>query len=182
MERYEIKHQPMKNGVDEARKRVYKKIETEHKIWYIACQENAGDDLYVFIKNENPTNSFKGFGGGTLYFELEDGVIDAVKGPWHSNCRSLLEDTGIDLTQTALTFGVIGKERNFGEKYETYIDDLLYKDDDWTIGDFNRIKNKAQKFADELNIKVWYYSQSQGGSTTAWLDPTGVVIPFKPIN
>ena len=178
MKRYEIKHQPTLFGRDEVKKRTFKKVETDKKIWYIPVQDNAADDLHVQIKGEgSQLGSFQGYGGATLEFLLEDGTIDKVKGPWHSNSISLLADTGIDLTKRTMTIGAIGKDRTF-EGNTTFLEDVLYEDTDWVVGDFNRIKEMAQEFADDLGIKVWYYSQTNGGSSTCWLDPTGVDIPF----
>jgi len=180
MTRYEVKHQPTRFGRDEVKKRVYRKVETEAKIWYIPIQDNAADDLHVFIKNKGgKIGSFEGYGGATLNFLLEDGTTDAVKGPWHSNSLSLFNDTGIDLRNNTITIGAIGKDRTF-EGNTTFLEDVLYEDTDWVLGSFNRIKDMAQEFADKLGIKVWYYSQSTGGSSTCWLDPIGIVIPFPP--
>jgi len=179
MTRYEIKQQPTRFGMDEVNRRVFKKVETKTKIWYIPIQDNAADDLHVLIKNENPNSGFKGYGGATLSFALEDGTVDMVKGPWHSNSDSLLADTGIDLKNKTLTIGAIGKDRIFEDR-RTFLEDILHEDTDWVLGSFNRIKDMAQKFADDLGIKVWYYSQSTGGSSTCWLDPTGIEIPFPP--
>lgn len=172
MTRYEIKQQPVKSGFYEVSKRTFKKVETDKKIWYIPIQENVADDLHVFIKGDGKFGSFEGYGGATLDFLLEDGTIDKVKGPWHSNPDSLLADTGIDVRDKTLTIGAIGKYRTYedeGNKY--YLEDVLYEDTDWVVGNYYRIKNMAQDFANELGIKIWYHSQTSGGASIAWVDP-----------
>lgn len=171
MIRYKIKDESCRLFNYDNSDNVYKKIETKSNVWYVSLASNAGDDIYVYVKNEDPDSYFKGYGGATLMFKLEDGTIDAVKGPWHSNSGALLSDTGYDVTNKFYTFGVIGKGRAFDDDHVAYIDDVIYKDETWTIGGFNRISEMAQKMADQLNVKVWYYVQSIGGSTTAWKDP-----------
>jgi len=177
--RYEIKHQSLKSDMKEFYPKLYRKVETISKIWYIPIQDNAADDIHVFIKGDGgKIGRFQGYGGATLNFSLEDGTIDRVKAPWHSNSIALYNDTGIDLRDKTLTIGAIGKDRVY-EGQIGYLEDLLYEDKDWVLGSFDRIRDMAQKFADDLGIKVWYYSQSTGGSSTCWLYPTGIEIPFK---
>ena len=170
MKNYEIKRQPMKSGMAEVEIRKFKKVETHTKIWYIPIQDNPADELHVFIKKENPNSCFKGYGGATLKFLLEDGIVDEVKGPWHSNADSLFSDTGIDLRDKYKTIGAIGKGRAY-EDGKSYITDVLHEDTDWVVGSFDRLEEMAQKFADELGIEISYYSQSSGGSRTSWAMP-----------
>ena len=171
MTRYQIKQQPTKCGMTEVKRRIFKKVETNKKIWYIPIQDNVADDLHVFIKGTGKLDYFEGYGGAIIDFLLEDGTIDKVKGPWHSNPDSLLQDTGIDVRDKTITIGAIGRSRVFDDDNE-FIEDILHEDKDWVLGSFRRIKNMAQQFADELGIKIWYYSQSSGGFTTGWADPT----------
>lgn len=170
MERYKVEHQPMRFGKDEVKKRVFKKVETHSKVWYIPIQDNAADDIHVCIKNENKIGGFRGYGGATLQFLMEDGTVDDVNGPWHSNSDSLYRDTGIDLRDKTATFGVIGKGKTYEGNY-TYIEDVVHKDDDWTLGSFYRIENLAQTFADNIGQRTYFYSQSTGGSHIGWKDP-----------
>jgi hypothetical protein len=178
MEKYKVKHEEVRFGRDEVNKRTFKKVETDAKIWYIPIQENPADDLHVFIKTENTQlGGFRGYGGATLNFLLEDDTIDAVQGPWHSNPDSLLADTGIDLKDKSLTFGVIARERIY-EGNDTILNDVLYKDAEWVVGKYTRIKELAQTFANVYEDKIYYYTQSTGGSTLGWMDPE----KFEPEN
>jgi len=170
MEEFKIGKAPMISGQGEIQKRIFKKIEGKKGIWYIAKQKNPADNIYVTSKNKDGYSD--GFAGATLSFELEDGTIDKVQGPWHSNSASLFNDTGYDIINKHLTFGVIAK--NFKrDKDNPYgiITDIIYKDDDWVVGPFNRIKQKAQEIANELGERVIYYQKSQGGSIRSWCDP-----------
>lgn len=162
----------MKSGMHEAETKKFKKIETERKVWYVSAQDNSADNVYVSIKGEKPDGCFRGFGGATLKFALEDGTVDEVTGPWHSNTEALFNDTGLDIRDRHMTFGAVGKDRVYDDDHKRcFLSDVMFEDDDWVIGSFHRIKDIAQKLADESGERVWYYSQSQGGSTTSWLDP-----------
>lgn len=170
MEEFEIKHQPMTCGQEELSVRTYKKIiKGKRGTWYVAIQDNPADNVYFASKEGGKSD---GFGGATLTFKLEDGTEDKVQGPWHSNPDALFSDTGYDVRDKCLTFGVIGKDVRFDRyPYKDFIVDVLYKDEDFTIGAFNRIKDKAQELANELGVKIVYYQQSQGGSTRSWCYP-----------
>jgi len=61
----------------------------------------SNDELHVEILNKIYVSAHKGdaggFDGSTLQFQLEDGSIISLKGPWHSNPTAFTEDTGIEL-------------------------------------------------------------------------------------
>jgi small nuclear ribonucleoprotein (snRNP)-like protein len=161
----------MKSGISAARSHKYRKIETKRNVWYITDEPCAGDSIYVSIKNEDPKAYFKGFGGATLKFEMIDGTIDEVKGPWHSNSDALFQDTGVDLRESHITYGVIAMGREYDDKMNLVMKDVIYQDDDWTCGSFDRVKAIAQGMADTLGKPVFAYSESHGGSSCGAVEP-----------
>ena len=161
-------HGPMKCGSYEAEKRIYKLlIGKSGKRWLVSVQTNEADNIYV----EGNKNS-DGFGGRTLNFELENGEKLDLKGPWHSNSTALFEDTGYDIRNKHLTFGVIALDRKYisYNKPDIYID-VLYKDEDFVVGEFERIEKMAQEFSNKLNKKVAYGVKSWGGGSSGWKQP-----------
>lgn len=173
---FEITPQGMICGRSEAASRKYKKIIGKSRVWYIAIQENEADNVYVAphtSENAPDYKGFRGFGGAIIPFELEDGTIDNVQGPWHSNSDALFEDTGYDIRNKYLTFGVISRaiENNTSNLYSVIMKDVIYKDEKPIIGSFNRIEDLAQEIADKEGKIVYYYSQGQGGSIRSHKKP-----------
>lgn len=167
---YIIEGQPMRCGSYEAEQRRYKKVIGKlGKIWLYAVQDNPADNIYV----SGGKNS-DGFGGRSISFTLEDGTIEELSGPWHTNSDDLYNNTGIDLRDKHLTFVVIGKGRKTLRTKQGWVDiilDVLYKDDKPTIGKFERGEVIAQKLANKLKQTVYCYSQSQGGSSNSPIEP-----------
>lgn len=160
---------PMISGQAELEDRIYKKVEGKRGFWYIAIQENAGDNVYFAAKNSDPNAYFQGFGGATLTFKLEDGTEEKVKGPWHSNSGSLFDDTGYDVRDKYLTQGIIAKNREFSEdiRHGDIYTNVLHYDETAKLGKFNRIEEMAQQFANELNCEIYYAMKSSGGGSSA---------------
>ena len=170
---YIIKGQPMICSSHEAEKRKYKKVVGKYgHIYLYAIQPNPADNIYV----SGGSNS-DGFGGRTLSFILEDGTIEELRGPWHTNSDDLFNHTGVDLRAKHLTFVVISKERKCisSEKlgYNTKMVNVLYQDKKPIVGEFGRGKKLAQVIADKLQQAVYCYSQSQGGSSNSLIEPKG---------
>lgn len=164
---------PMKSGQGELEERTYKKIKGSKGTWYVAAQENAGDNVYFAEANPDPKAYFQGFGGATLTFRLEDGTEDQVKGPWHSNSGALFNDTGYDVRDKYFTRGIIAKNREYsvnmrdGDIYT----DVLHYDEEPVLGEFDRIEKMAQNFANEHNCQVYYAMKSSGGGSSAVKQP-----------
>lgn len=156
-------------GSAEAEKRAYKKlIGKSGKTWLVAVQDNPADNVYV-----SGGKGSQGFAGRTLEFELEDGSIEKLVGPWHSNSDALFADTGYDVRDKYLTFGVIGlgREHRNGCGGGVTITDVLYQDKDWVLGTFDRVEKIAQKLANELGKTVMKFSKSRGGSSCGQVKP-----------
>jgi len=107
----------MQSGRYEAEIRKYKKlIGKSGRIWLVAIQDNPADNIYVSAasaENQPGYKGFRGFAGRTLTFELEDGDILELQGPWATNSDALFKDTGYDIRDKYLTFGVIGLSRKY---------------------------------------------------------------------
>jgi len=169
---YIIKGQPMICSSHEAEKRRYRKIVGKYgHIYLYAIQPNPADNIYVSGSSDDIS---KGFGGRTLSFTLEDGTIEKLNAPWHTNSGDLFNHTGIDLRGKHLTFVVVSKERKTIQTergYTTKMVDVLYEDDTPIIGKFERGEIIAQKIADELQQAVYCYIESQGGSSNGLREP-----------
>lgn len=174
---YEIENQPMTCGQSEAASRKYKKIQGKSRYWYVAIQENEADNIYVTpdVRETKPGyKGFQGFGGATIPFELEDGTIDQVMGPWHSNSTALFLDTGYDIRDKHLTFGVIARDcgQNPKNPYgQGIMIDVIWMDEKPTVGKFERVSEIAQDIANKEGKPVICYSRSTGGSSRGPVKP-----------
>lgn len=167
---YIIEEQSIQCGSYEAEKRKYRKvIGKSGRIWLYAIQGNSADNIYV-----SGSKNSDGFGGRTLSFTLEDGSIEELKGPWHTNSDDLYNNIGIDLRNKHLTFVVISESRNriqIERRYYTKMVNVLYKDIKSTIGRFDRGEKIAQKIANKSQQCIYCYTQSQGGSSNFSIEP-----------
>ena len=161
LDKYNIKPQPMICASSEAESHKYRLYTQDSaRSWLVADVPNAGDYIY--------SSGGKGFCGRVITFPLVGGGELQLKGPWLSNSKSLFERTGVDVRDKHLIWGCIGLSR---ENFNT-INDVIYMDDEPVVGLFNRIELLAQEYADKLGVKVYFYSQSIGGSTSFWAEPS----------
>ena len=161
----------IKSGQGEAAKHKYHGIEiSENNWWLYGDIENPADHIYH--GNANPNTTSDGFGGAALPFELVDGRTITLYGPFKVAECYLCGATGIDLSDKHKTRGVIASEKPtydphgggyFGTRTFT---SLVHLDTDWVIGKFDRIKELAQKLADEHGEPMWSYVETQGGSNS----------------
>jgi len=161
-------HGRMICGSAEVEERIFKKIQGKRGVWYVAIQDNPADNVY-FTKNDGKYS--EGFAGRVLPFLLEDGTIDQIQGPWHSNSDSLYEDTGYDVRNKYLTQGIIAKRRKYdyfnGDRYTG----VLHYDEEAVLGDYDRIENLAQEYANKLGVKVYYAVKTAGGGSSHMKEP-----------
>jgi hypothetical protein len=140
--------------------------------WVVsATDENQGEHIYL-----DGGRGSQGFGGRLMRFQLAPWGYVEFEGPWHSNATDFFRDTGIDVRNKFHTFGVIGRRclsaiDNSGRKRDL-IEDVLYFDSAPVLGSFNRIRELAQKMADELGVSVYCYDSSLGGSSQGYRYPS----------
>ena len=164
-------------GSAEAEKRQYKKLKGKSgRTWLVANQKDPASNIYVSAHPMELVPGYKGFmgfGGRTLSFMLEDGSVEELRGPWHANADSLFADTGYDIRDKHLTFGVIGLNREYrnGCYGGVTITGVIYKDDDWVVGKFNRIMKLAQELANSRNERLCYFQKSAEGSCCCFVNP-----------
>lgn len=83
--------------------RFRKYIGRSGKTWLVGLCHLDGslyDELRAEMLNEiyvSSNGKDMGYGGDTLQFQLEDGSVISLKGPWHSNPNAFTRDTGIEL-------------------------------------------------------------------------------------
>ena len=170
MKGYETGRMPMKSGICEVEERRFKKVQGKERLWFIAIQENPADNIYVY----NPKNT-SGFGGSVMEFTLEDGSIEKVEGPWHSNSDALFDDTGMDVRDMYLTkviLGLSGIKYQGGHAYK--MQDVIYQEDDYKLGKYKRGEELAQKKADEMGVRVHFWIESMGGAHGFFKDPVNI--------
>lgn len=154
---YEIENQPMTCGQSEAASRKYKKIQGKSRIWYVAIQENEADNIYV---SPDPKENSPGYNG-----------------PWHSNSSALFADTGYDICDKHLTFGVIARDYgHYGQNPKNpygqgIMIDVIWMDERPTVGKFERVTEIAQDIANKEGKPVICYSRSTGGSSRRQVKP-----------
>ena len=136
--------------------------------WLVADSEAPADNIYV--EDLNPDSS-EGFGGATLSFALVGGGVLKLRGPWHSNSEALFEATGIDIRDKHRTQGIVALKREHLQGRTEY-EGILHIDMEPIIGLYDRIKQLAQRFANEHGEPVFYAFKSAGGGASSRMDPT----------
>lgn len=161
-------YQPQHSASGDAEERKYKMFTGKSgKQWLVAVQPNAADNIYV-----DGGKGSQGMAGRTLTFILENGEKVDFIGPWKTGASELLKDTGQDYTQTYYTKGIVALSRENLPWPKGYIfSDILYMDENYVIGAFDRTAKIAQEFADKLGCKVYEASIGKGGGHSGWKDP-----------
>lgn len=152
-------------GSNDAQARVFEKhVGKSGNTWLVAVQENAAANVYVTNNPANTTSrnqGFEGFGGSTLSFPLTDGTVFEAHGPWHTNSDALYEDTGVDVRNRHFTWVALGMDRDHIDS-ATIIRGVVYKDEQPTLGSFNRYKEIIKLHPEALV----YFMESEGGSSS----------------
>lgn len=138
---------------------IFKKFKADRGTYYVrlGTLDAAGE---IYIDTRDPDS--QGFGGSVLKFPLDDGTVDEVKGPWHTNSVPFFDDTGINLSElhlTKITLWVEGAEPP------------IYEEKDYVLGPHYRGYRIARQLAILWNKKIKFKSESHGGSSTGWEDP-----------
>jgi hypothetical protein len=162
-------NQGMRSGMVEAAKNKYHKhVDSDGTIWLVADGPGKGDAVYC---SGGPGS--QGFGGATLRFELVDGGVEMLTGPWHTNADALFSHTGVDVRDQFLTFGIVAEEREHvaGRWGANYYDKIIHHDSEPIVGTYDRIHNIAKTWAKE-NGKVCYYAFiTPGGGSSGQESP-----------
>jgi len=140
-------------------------IGKDKRIWLVTTDQ---DPDHIIVQG-GPGS--QGYGGADLVFTLANGVDKiTLHGPWHSNTDSLFKQTGIDLRAKIVTWGVIGRGREFrpanAYSSDSVITDLVYFDKEPMPGVYNRIQNLAKEMSDAEGIPLYYHMCSYGGGST----------------
>lgn len=137
----------------------YRKYEREdgNTVYVRLNKADAGN--FVFVDHHNPYS--QGYGGSIFQFELEDGTVDEVKGPWHSSPEVLPEPHRV--SELYLTKIVLRWHSKDGV--------LIYDEGQWVLGHFYRGYRAALQLAKLNNVPVYFYSESKGGSMAGVIDP-----------
>lgn len=153
----------------------HKKLVGKKYTWYVGMIENEADEIYV--DPADPKSD--GFAGRTLNFELEDGTVDKVKGPWHSNSSALLEDTEYDIkdkhhTKVVISYELLRQSSPLYDKQHYPLStphNIIYKESDFNLGVFDRGEEMAQELANTQNVKVYYTITTKGGRSQGFKGP-----------
>lgn len=161
----------MKSGIGEAEQNVYTKhIGKSGSVWLVKHGKFAADNVYV---SGGPGS--QGFGGATLEFKLSDGTVEKLVGPWHCNASDLFKDTGVDIRNTHSSRVVIAKNVEYDrDSYYTKIfTDVIVVEQEFQEGSFDRaeMRELAQKHANELGQKVYFFKETGGGAMGEWIKP-----------
>tara|TARA_R110000851_G_scaffold203585_2_gene355432 strand:+ start:472 stop:990 length:519 start_codon:yes stop_codon:yes gene_type:complete len=158
--------QGMISSQGEVQERVFERVQGKRYTWYVALQEDRADNVYVSTENK------QGMGGAILPFKLQDGNVDQVQAPWHGNSRSLLEDTGLDVTNTSKLSYIISEERESPtEHYGAYTCKGVLEYVEEGLMSFNTPEERGQYFANKLGKLVYVTSRSSGGGCASYSEP-----------
>lgn len=125
---------------------------------------NPADELHV-TDNSSHGSRMQGYGGNTLKFELDDGTVDEVKGPWHTNSIGFFENTGINVGELHLTKVTLWDDGDGTP---------IYQEKEPVLGHYYRGERIAQQLATLRNKPIGFKSESSGGSTQKVCQPNGV--------
>jgi hypothetical protein len=155
----------------DAEARSYKKyIGKSGKIWCVADQEAAADNIYV-----DGGRGSQGMAGRTLTFPLSDGGAIELQGPWKTSAGALLKDTGVDLRDTYTSQGIVARFKEHSTSFygaDFYIG-VLHHDQRPVVGSFDRVEKIAQRLANERGERLFLAFRSKGGGCAKTVQPQG---------
>lgn len=171
------------------------------KKWDWLVQPNREAESILCWKDSKGTS--KGFAGRTLKLKVIGELLEVPwvglepfmyeepcefqwQGPWASNTESLFVDTGYDIRDRIKSWGCIGKRRSYDKSNQPFgasrqvIEELVYFDEAPQYGTGRRIQDLAQKMSDELEITLFYYEETRGGSSCGPVNYEKYSIPSIP--
>jgi hypothetical protein len=139
----------------------HKLIRGFNNTWIVRLTPGAA--AHIHVNDNEPTGPFRGYGGSILQFEMEDGSIYEIKGPWHTNADALFKDTGLLITDLHMTRVVIR---------DGYPDSkVIYEEEKPVLGPFMRGERIAHQLADLMERRLFVSSYSEGGSSSHTVHP-----------
>ena len=168
-DKYEGDPYQMICGLSEAAQFKYHMKRQGNRVWLWKDGPGAAENVYV--GSDNPDHRSDGFGGRTLTFELVEGGSIDLYGPWHGNADSMFKATGVDIRDTYRTFVVVGLGCGCGEGMSMIITDVVYQDEEWKDGGYDRSHAISQKIANDLGRTVQCLKVSKGGSSRGPVNP-----------
>lgn len=144
------------------------KVETSSQIWLYPTEDVLDRAEYIYARSKDLNKSSAGFGGRILEFHLSDTETVALQGPWKASASGLLAATGVDLTHTYLTQGIIALYRSHGRggAPDLYVD-VFHHDAEPVLGTFDRIEDLARNLSFHFRRDVVYASRSRGGGVSS---------------
>lgn len=164
------------------RPKVYRKLQgNDKRVWYIPIATNVADWFKgvgdsIHVTDPEPVGGMRGYGGSTLEFPLEDGTVDEVKGPWHTNSEAFFSATGLNISDLHYTCVTIGTER--GEGLMEVGGEIIYQDPGWVLGPFMRGERIAHQLADVHNRRLYVVRESQVGGSAGFVEPNTTPHPM----
>lgn len=164
---YIITEQPMISSLGEIEEAVYDQYEDPREpgfYWFI--RSNVKNKAEHILFGSPHTKNSQGMGGRTIPIKCTDGQVIEIQGPWWSNAEALFSATGIDVRDTVLSFVVIGRHIEYNRNGDI-IRDVVYKDDEPTLGPWTRYRTIAREVFQALTNeeKLVVYHKTQGGSS-----------------
>jgi hypothetical protein len=141
------------------------------RVWLFPADLSTPDAAnFIYCRNLSIEKS-AGFGGAGVTFRMSDGTTKSLQGPWNSNADALFEQTGVDLRNSNITFGIVAKSREHIEFSKERFSDILHEDLEPTSGRYDRIPDLAQDFANRLNSTIYFAYRARGGGSSGHKHP-----------
>lgn len=122
-------------------------------IWLVADNiPNKAD--WIYFRSHEAAKS-QGFGGTSIDFNMKDGSVVTLQGPWHGNAEHLYQDAGVDVRDKYLTRIVVAEEYDYYSK----INKVVYEEKEPVLGEFDRVEEVAKM----VGKNKWFFSFSTTG-------------------
>jgi hypothetical protein len=128
---------------------------------------NPAEHVYSVSDEYDP----RGFGGSPVTFKMEDGSEYISRGTWYCAASYLPKEIYEEIKATYLTRCVISHKpivtKSFGSQVLMIEDDsdIIFMDDEWVLGEFDRGVQVAVEYAHKLSKDVYYWSLNTSGSS-----------------